>query len=263
MSHPSARWALLLAAITAASLAPSRAHAVRPFITDDARVVGDGYLQVETWALVEQHGIEHWVTSSMGFGPMEIAAGFVWGGLFEGEEAGVSLQGPLVQMKLLMRPTMTDQLFGIAVACGALDPHSVGAFQAEHWSGYVYLAATQSFYGDDLLIHANVGLAVIGGEEPLQAPLVGVGAQARVLGPLALVAEVVLGDALDAESDGGTAQGGVRLLLSDEVQVDSTVGVGLWGDAPEWWATAGIRWVAPRMWMNASSPVRPPAGLSR
>jgi hypothetical protein len=45
------------------------AHAIRPFITDDARVVGAHLLQLETWVQADAEQLQHWVLPA--FGPTE------------------------------------------------------------------------------------------------------------------------------------------------------------------------------------------------
>jgi xanthosine utilization system XapX-like protein len=222
---------------------PPRARAVRPFLTDDARTVGGGNAQLETWAVVDAHGGEHWVTASVGpLGPLELASGLVWGGTYEGAQ-DLSLVGPLLMGKLLLRPTRSDTPPGLALAVGALGPH-VGRSPIERaWSAFGYMALSQSFYEDDLLFHVNLGLTVNAGTGAI-VPIGGAGVQGRLVGPFALVAEVFHGDALDATNEGWTVQAGTRLLLSDAVQLDATGAVELHGATVGWFATAGVRLVA-------------------
>jgi hypothetical protein len=248
--HPAVRstgWAAILA--TAFFAFPGRAHAVRPFITDDARVVGGGYLQLETWVLFDADHGEHWVTFGFGpLGPLELTAGFVWGVAFAGERQGAGIQGPLLQLKSLLHPTRADHFPGIALTVGTLAPTGAGTFGAVAWTSYAYLALSQSFFADDLLIHVNIGLSVQNRGPTHPQFISGLGFQARLLGPFALVAEIVVGDVLDPEVEGGSVQAGYRLLLSDDLQLDGTFGADLWGEGRGWWVTAGIRVVAPRFY---------------
>jgi hypothetical protein len=154
-------------------------------ITGDARVVGGGYLQLETWVLFDAHHGEHWVTFGFGsLGPLELTAGFVWGVAFAAERQGA--------------------------------------------------------------IHINIGLSVQNRGPTHPQFVSGLGFQARLLGPFALVAEIVVGNVLDPEIEGGSVQAGYRLLLSDDLQLDGTFGADLWGEGRGWWVTGGIRVVAPR-----------------
>ena len=233
---------LLMSSLVAFSIVPARALAVRPFLTDDARTVGGGNAQLETWAVVDEHGAEHWVTASVGpIGPLEIAGGFVWGGSFEPDQH-LEIVGPLISGKLLLRTMRAGEGPGIAIAAGALGPHE-GLSPIEHaWSGFAYVALSQSFYEDDLLLHANVGFAVDEGTGTV-VWLAGAGVQGRIIGPVAVVAEVFRGDSLDATNDDVTLQAGTRLLLDDAIQVDATGACVVGNDPPSWFATAGVRLV--------------------
>ncbi len=221
---------------------PAPALAVRPFLTDDARTVGGGNAQFETWAVVDEHGAEHWVTASVGpLGPLEIAGGFVWGGSFTHDQS-LEIVGPLIAGKLLLREVRAGEGPGLAVAVGALGPHE-GLSPVEHaWSAYAYVALSQSLYDDDLLLHANAGFSVDEGTGTV-VWLAGAGAQGRVWGPVALVGEVFRGDALDATNDDITIQAGTRLLLDDALQIDATGACVVGDEPPAWFATAGVRLV--------------------
>lgn len=231
----------------AATLGPVRARAVRPFLTDDARTVGGGNAQVETWAVVDEEGFEHWVTTSVGpVGPVELATGFVWGASFVGGQ-DLSLVGPLIAGKLLLRETRSDVPPGIAVACGVLGPHA-GLSPIEHgWSGFAYLAFSQSFYEDDLLLHVNLGWA-LDATTGTVVPNAGAGAQGRIVGPVTIVGEIFYGDALDATNQAWTFQLGTRLLLDDAIQLDATGALVLTHGEASWFATAGVRLVAERLY---------------
>ena len=57
-------------------LAAPPAAAVRPFITDDARVVGGRTLQLETWVRADREAFQHWVLVGFGpVGPVELTLG--------------------------------------------------------------------------------------------------------------------------------------------------------------------------------------------
>ncbi|HEY0715752.1 MAG TPA: hypothetical protein VGF45_23920, partial [Polyangia bacterium] len=42
------------------------AQAIRPFITDDARVVGARSLQMESWVQLDENALQHWILPSFG-----------------------------------------------------------------------------------------------------------------------------------------------------------------------------------------------------
>ena len=60
------RRSLAVAAVLATSVVTSNARAVRPFITDDARVVGDKLGQVESWLRYDKGSLQHWIVPAIG-----------------------------------------------------------------------------------------------------------------------------------------------------------------------------------------------------
>jgi hypothetical protein len=95
----------LLAALALLTLVfdVERARAVRPFVTDDARTVGEGRAQLETWLLLDSLVLEHNVFAAIG--PvewLELSIGATHGGVHSGDESGYSFTGPIVQAKALV-----------------------------------------------------------------------------------------------------------------------------------------------------------------
>ena len=77
---------------------------VRPFITDDARVVGDRLAQLESWVRIDKHAWQHW--NLVAYGPnkrVELTTGLVYGIDQPNETGGnhFSYALPLVQAKFL------------------------------------------------------------------------------------------------------------------------------------------------------------------
>jgi hypothetical protein len=123
--------------------------------------------------------------------------------------------------------------------------------------GFAYVAFTESLLDEKVLIHANVGLAVgadHAGTGTRSLLTLGIGAQVRVWGILHGVAEVYRGDPYDPNSDVPATQAGFRLIVSDHVQVDGTVGATFasltaTGHTPtQAWGTLGLRLVTPELW---------------
>jgi hypothetical protein len=76
-----------------AALAPRPARAIRPFVTDDARVVGGKLLQLETWVLVDRLVLEH--NALVAVGPtdwLELTAGLLHSGIHSGADRGLAAQ---------------------------------------------------------------------------------------------------------------------------------------------------------------------------
>lgn len=255
-----------LACALAGLLAAPEARAIRPFVTDDARVVGDKLAQLETWLLVDRHVTEHDVLAAIGPTDwLELTAGFTHGVVRSGRERGYSVTGPIFQGKALLFPGQDGGLPGVAVAAGVLPPLGHGAFTPPGFSGFSYLALTESLFDEDLLLHANVGLALAEGAwrspggasaPPVHALVTaGLGFQARVVAGLHGLAEIYHGDPYDVRTDFPAMQAGFRYVFTDEVQVDGTFGSTLTNvkDAgghaqTEQWVTVGLRLVTPELW---------------
>jgi len=227
------------------------AHAVRPFVTDDARVVGGHQAQVETWVRYDRLGLQHWALPAFGpIDPLELTLGGLHG-LARGERDHYSLSAPLGQAKLLLHPVKHRGWPGLAAAGGVRAPAGWGDYKAKAWDGFAYMAATTSLFDEGrLFIHVNVGLA--GTTDPQSshalAPIWGVGQQLRLVGGLHLVGEIFSGDPYAANSS-GAGQVGLRYAFSDQVQIDGTLGGGIWGDAAlPMWGSLGLRFVSGVLW---------------
>jgi hypothetical protein len=224
------------------SAAPT--FAVRPFITDDARVVGHRQAQMETWIRGDRAAFQHWALTSYGpIEPLELTIGMLQGLHYE-HDRQYSVAGPLIQAKYLLRKPTAGSWPGIAVSAGALAPTGNGPFKPHGWDTFAYAAVTESLTeGDGVLIHGNVGLvnASIGGRKATW----GGGSQVRVIGGFHIVSEVFSGDPY-AESSGIAVQAGFRHFISEYIQVDATVGSGMTG-RPRLpvWGTVGLRLVTP------------------
>lgn len=254
---------LLLSAVFVASAVPSSASAIRPFVTDDARVVGEAQLQLETWFVVDAAALEHNVLVAVG--PtrwLELTLGAIHGGEFRGRRRGYSVIGPLLQTKILVVSAEDNRRPGLAVSLGALQPRAFGGFERPGWTGFGYLMVTQSLFREALLLHANLGVA-LGDERAAAVNRVrvlvtgGFGFQARVAAGFHAVAEVYYGDPFDPTSGFPAAQVGFRHIFSERVQIDGTFGTSLRpvqhddddtrGEF-ELWGTFGLRLVTERLW---------------
>src|SRR5688500_308227 len=104
----------------------SPAWAVRPFITDDARVVGERQAQLETWMRGDRGALQHWALVSYGpIEPLELTMGTVHGLTYE-HDRDYSIAGPLVQAKYLLRRPTAGSWPGMAVSAGAFAPAGNG-----------------------------------------------------------------------------------------------------------------------------------------
>lgn len=223
---------------------------VRPFITDDARVVGKELAQLETWFRFDKESGQHWILGA--YGPnshLEITTGGVYGYQVDHHsKSNFSYALPLIQAKILFKEYKPNQSPGIGMVLGTFLPAGYGAFKPAGYGTFGYLMVSQSFgEGDKLLLHGNVGgnYLHINGEDKLINTW-GIGTQVKAYKGLHLVGEVFSGDPY-IPGTGMAVQGGYRYFISDMVQIDTTVGKGLSGaTVMPLWFSAGIRIVTRR-----------------
>lgn len=223
------------------------ASAVRPFVTDDARVVGGRLAQLETWLRGDKGAFQQWALVAFGpIEPLEITVGAVHGVTYS-SATQYSVAGPLVQAKYLLRTWKPNSWPGLAISGGAFAPAGTGAFKVHGWDSFVYAAVTESLFDDDrVLVHGNAG--VVRSSAGKVKPTWGVGSQIRVRGSFHAVAEIFSGDPY-TETSGNAFQAGFRHVISERVQVDTTIGSGISGEVPmPVWASVGIRLVSPQLW---------------
>lgn len=224
-----------------------KAPMVRPFITDDARVVGHRLGQVESWLRVERSNAQLWTLGAIGpRNDLEFTMGALLG--YEASESGRlehSYALPLLQAKYLVRPYAHGQGPGLALVAGTFLPFGTGAFQPPGYGAFSFATVSQCVgRKEDLLLHLNLGAnyLYIDNENTL-IPTWGLGSQVRFLGGWHWVGEVFSGDPYIPGS-GISYQTGLRYFMSDKLQLDATVGEGLAGDKVlPFWTSAGVRWV--------------------
>ncbi len=228
------------------------ARAVRPFVTDDARVVGKGHIQLETWWRRDRGGLQHWAVAAVGPNDRtELSFGFVHGMAKPADaKPAYSIAGPLIQGKFLVHEALPNSWPGLAAIFGAVAPGGTGGFVSPGWTLFSYLSFTESLFREDgLLIHANVGFA--GSSVTNSRFSWGIGTEFHVYDPLHLVAEIYSGDPYIAGAS-GTTQFGARFYFSDHLQLDLTGGVGLFADKREDvtppFVGTGLRIVSHSLW---------------
>jgi hypothetical protein len=234
---------------------------VRPFITDDARVVGAGLAQIESWTRVDRETSQLWMLGAVGPNAwLELTAGGVLGVERDAVAAKDPSPGrltyalPLLQAKALVRGYEAGQGPGLAVVGGTFLPGGRGFLQLPGYGTFGFAILSQALTSawepterapDPPLLHANVGVNRLWiGDAPDETVATwGIGTQFHVRAGAHVVAELFSGDPYVPGS--GTAwQAGVRQFLSERLQLDATVGRGVAGDnpLPVWWS-AGVRWV--------------------
>ncbi len=239
---------LFVTLLTLAGPLAGTALAVRPFVTDDARVLDEHTMQVETSVRYDKDVFTNLTLVALNpKGKAEFTMGFVNGFPLDTESnRSYSVTGPLMQLKYLLREGKPNSFPGLVFAVGASPPWGRGDFRPERWSEFFYLAATESLFDNDrVLIHANVGISTT---NPATVPTWGIGTQFRILGGLNGVFEVFYNDPY-AGKTGGAFQAGFRYIISDNVQLDITTGSGLFGSQQiNTFVGMGLRMVSDKLW---------------
>jgi hypothetical protein len=228
-------------------LITTNVFAVRPFITDDAAVVGRKTLQLETWALFDKFSGEHWAMFGYGVSKqLELSVGGVWG--YDKPQFGrseLSFAAPLLQAKYLFREFESGKPPGIAMAVGTALPTGKGEFVPTGHGVYGFLAVTQCFgENETILIHGTAGLNYLNIDNKNQyIGFWGIGTQIKTYKGLHIVGEIVSGDPF-APGTGATYQTGFRYFVSDDFQLDATIGQGFAGkEKVLFWGGFGARFV--------------------
>jgi hypothetical protein len=235
---------------SSADLAEPNKLYVRPFITDDARVVGEKLAQLETWLRFDREAGQHWVMAA--YGPtkkLELAVGGVYGYQNNHEAKNTfSYALPLLQAKYLFKEYKPNSAPGFGVVVGTFLPVGQGGFKPAGYGSFGFITITQCFgEGDKFLLHGNVGgnYLHINNEDDLIATW-GIGTQVKAYKGFHLVGEVFSGDPY-VPGTGMAFQTGYRYFFSHLVQIDMTVGKGIAGDIKmPFWFSAGIRIVTER-----------------
>lgn len=205
-------------------LAASGAHAARPFVTDDARVVDEGGCQVETFVKRQRRfdEDEFWLLPACNPRGAELTAGLsrVNGTLGNTRTA-------ILQAKMLLKPLATNGT-GFAL--------TVGTFYGSTTNPYLNAIGSFSFADDRAVVHANLGAMRDNAARITRGTW---GAGSEVL----LFASRLYGivEAYGQRGEKPTAHTGLRIwIVPNRIQVDTTVGVQR--SAPEHrFGTVGLR----------------------
>mgnify|MGYP000855930461 FL=1 len=239
---------ILLTLFTSLVILARPAYAVRPFVTDDARVVGNHQAQVETSVRYSQDEFTNLTLGAIGpTANSELTVGFSNGFPLEKESnRSYSITGPLVQFKYLFREAKPNSYPGLAMAAGAAPPWGKGEFRPEQWNGFVYAAMTESLFDNErVLIHGNIGIST---SSEVTVGTWGIGTQVRLVGGLHAVMEIFCNDPYSGKT-GGAYQAGFRHIISDAVQVDLTAGSGIFGsEQMPTFVGMGFRFVTEKLW---------------
>jgi hypothetical protein len=234
------------------------ALAVRPFITDDARVIGDDQWQLETSFRADRFKFQNLNLAAYGVTEkLELTLGFLDGYHRVSPDRGLSIAGPLLQGKYLFLESKPKSYPGIAIAFGVTPPTGAGGFKPENWSEFIFLCLTETVLDHERwMVHANLGVAIENRpHDPMKSTFTwGIGTQIKMLEGrkcepdntgICWVGEILSGDPYSSvQTRGGIFQTGFRFILSDNIQMDATIASGLWGNPrPVTWGGFGFRMV--------------------
>src|SRR3954463_5090656 len=199
------RWLLAPCVVLAGALP---AHAARPMITDDARLVEAKACQVESWARRNRDSTEFWALPACNpTGNLELTAG----GGRTNEAGSIRTTDQQLQAKTLFKPLEPDG-WGVGLAVG-----TVGHPGARRDS-YAYVPGSLSLLRDRIVLHANAG-ALRAGDERRTHPTWGLATEVQLDLRNTFVAEAF------SQGTGAFHQFGWRhWLVANRLQVDATYG---------------------------------------
>jgi hypothetical protein len=219
-----------------AALAAPPAHAARPMITDDARIVDPRACQVETWVRRnEDHSTEYWAIPACNLtGNLELALG----GARTRENGETHTTDVIMQGKTLFKPLETNG-WGIGLAVGRLShPDEPSKSFARNLYGYVPVSV--SFADDLAVLHLNAGVLRPSGQDHHRATW-GVGSEIRLHPKLFFIPEV-----FQQEAGRPQFQAGFRIwIVPQRFQIDTTYGDRLGGGGDKRWFSIGMRLISP------------------
>ena len=202
------------------------AHAARPFVTDDARIVDRGGCQIETFYKEQRaySGSEFWFLPACNPFGLELTAG---GNRIE-DEHSVVLQG-----KTVLKPLQTNGS-GFALTLGTFYVNPQDGRNV--WSPYVNGIGSFSFLDDRAVVHANIG-AIRDRIAGFDRGTWGLGLEALLVAPRLYGILETFGQYADKP----THHAGLRFwIVPNKFQVDSTVG-NQNGEPPQRFYSVGLR----------------------
>jgi hypothetical protein len=246
-------WLLSTLGALVLGLGPTPALAVRPFVTDDARIIDRGQLEVESWLELSRYqgslvpALN--VIAGVSFTDwLEVLAG---GGMGMDPGPSLTVANPVIQSKLLLMRTGPGWLPGVALAGGVTLPTGRGSLYDDATGLFLIAPLTLQPWGDELFIHVNVGMTGTRHEGRLSArPFWGLGVDVSVHPRARVIGEVYSGDPFEALGPEVAAQAGVRWHVREGVDIDITFGAAPGQDElrqptgrVDLWAQLGLRMV--------------------
>lgn len=221
-----------------------RAYAVRPFVTDDARIADYGQIETESWMEVthaeKEFGDSPGFNTMIGITPLdwlEIIAGTGGARASNGKWA---VANPVIQTKFLFTQAQEDGSPGYAfttgatfdagqttLAAGSTTDESINPRYQLGDNYYAIGLMTQRLFDDTVQLHTNIGLRAEHQSNLglLLRPYWGIGLDAEVLRKdIHAIAEAYAGDPLQYNAPKYAGQFGARWIYSDYINIDLTFG---------------------------------------
>jgi hypothetical protein len=208
----------------------TQAYAVRPFVTDDARIIDYGQIEIENW-IETTHALGEWapapgfnVIGGIGLTDwLEVLAG---SGVGRDPEHKLTIGNPVLMSKFLLKPAVVNGHPGYAISAGSVFDSGRGSMYGKGTVYNLIGMTTYRLYEDRINLHINLGVRTDKERDGRRntRPVWGVGASLEVLPQLQVIGEVYAGDPLVLNAPKYAVQSGLRWLYSDYLQVDLTLG---------------------------------------
>ena len=211
---------------------PGIAHAARPFVTDDARIVDENGCQIETFVKKQRKldEREFWFLPACNpWGRAELTLGATW---VDGSAPGDS-RVTVMQAKTLLKPLQTNGTgYALTLGAGQVTPFA----GRRTLNPYLNAIGSFSFADDFVVIHANAGV-----NHDRQLGMTrgtwGLGAEIAFTPRLYGIVE-----AYGQSAEKPTRHAGLRIwIVPNRVQVDGTLGAQNSGPPERSFRSLGLR----------------------
>lgn len=205
--------------------------AIRPFVTDDARINDAGQMEIESW-LETGYADKTW-SPAPAFNFMVATTVSDWLEIIAGSGVGrdgngkFTLANPVIQPKLLLLSAEKNGRPGLALGAGTTFDAGMGELHDRGNSSYLIGMTSWRLYDDWLVTHINYGARMDRARRhtPKFRPHWGVGIDAGLIQEdFRFIIEAYAGDPLHLHAPKVASQMGFRWLASDYVNLDMTFG---------------------------------------
>lgn len=215
------------------------AHAARPLIVDDARIVDSKACQIESWTRRNTGSFEFWALPACNFtGNFELTVG----GAMISDPGNAKNPNLLFQGKTLFK-RMEINGWGTGLAIGAVHNPTINVERNLTGDLYAYIPTSFSFRDGRLILNTNIGWLYRRAESSAHHVTFGIGSEILLTERTWLIAETFG----QTHGDGNPFYHvGFRYwVLQDHIQIDTTYGNRFSNGTDEQWFTVGLRLISP------------------